>query len=178
MPLLVKPALGRVVASLQHNVVALQPAGEVVPSRRDHGVLALEVLDHNILLRLQNTSASALHAHSPSRRAAEARNGTKLADNPQHVPVKQRNRRREETPHSKAIRAEATIRLARTPSRPGDKPGPAAKRQNRLYVPSFRLRHRPLGEPSWSSRARGAAVLIVHIAVGRMRQPSSRTAAN
>jgi hypothetical protein len=33
------------VAALQHDVVALQAAGEVVPGRRDHGVFALEVLD-------------------------------------------------------------------------------------------------------------------------------------
>lgn len=45
MPLLVQPALGRLVPPLQHHVVALQPAREVVPRRRDERVLALEGLD-------------------------------------------------------------------------------------------------------------------------------------
>ena len=44
MPLLIQPALGRLVTPLQHHVVALQPARQVVPSRRDEGVLALEGL--------------------------------------------------------------------------------------------------------------------------------------
>lgn len=44
LPLFVEPALGLLFA-LQHNVVALQPARQVVPRRGDHGVLALEVLD-------------------------------------------------------------------------------------------------------------------------------------
>lgn len=80
VPLLVEPALGRVVASLQHHVVALQPAGEVIPGRSYHGILTLEVLDHNVLLRLQNTGVLVFHAHSCSHFAAEAPNGTNLAD--------------------------------------------------------------------------------------------------
>jgi hypothetical protein len=45
LPLLVQPAARRVVPALQHHVVALQAAGEVVPGRGDHGVFALQVLD-------------------------------------------------------------------------------------------------------------------------------------
>ena len=45
LPLLVEPAARRVVPPLQHHMVALQAAGEVVPGRSDHGVFALQVLD-------------------------------------------------------------------------------------------------------------------------------------
>ena len=45
LPLLVQPAARRVVPTLQHHMVALQAAGEVVPGRGDHGVFALQVLD-------------------------------------------------------------------------------------------------------------------------------------
>ena len=45
LPLLVQPASGRVVPPLQHHVVALQAASEVVPGRGDHGIFALQVLD-------------------------------------------------------------------------------------------------------------------------------------
>ena len=45
LSLLVQPALGRVVPPLKDDVVALKPAGEVVPCRGDHCVFALEVLD-------------------------------------------------------------------------------------------------------------------------------------
>lgn len=41
LPLLIEPALGRILSALQHNVVALQAARQVVPRRRYHGVLAL-----------------------------------------------------------------------------------------------------------------------------------------
>lgn len=44
LPLLVEPALG-LVFPLQHDMVALEPACEVVPGRGDHRILALEVLD-------------------------------------------------------------------------------------------------------------------------------------
>ncbi|EPE09272.1 hypothetical protein F503_07048 [Ophiostoma piceae UAMH 11346] len=49
LPLLVEPALGHVRPALQHHVVALQTARYVVPRRRDHGNLALQVLDDLVL---------------------------------------------------------------------------------------------------------------------------------
>lgn len=45
LPLLVQPAARRVVPALQHHMVALQAASEVVPGRGDHGVFALQVFD-------------------------------------------------------------------------------------------------------------------------------------
>ena len=56
LPLLVDPAAGRVVAALQHDMVALQTARQIVPRCRDHGVLALEVADHLVGCRLWNVS--------------------------------------------------------------------------------------------------------------------------
>ena len=52
LPLLVQPAFGLVVPSLEDDVVALQPAGDVVPCCCDHGILALEVLDDLVACRL------------------------------------------------------------------------------------------------------------------------------
>lgn len=39
-------------------MVALQPAGEVVPGGRDHGVFALQVADDLLVCSLQNTMVS------------------------------------------------------------------------------------------------------------------------
>ena len=52
MPLLVQPALGRLVPTLQDDVVALQPARKVVPRRGDQRVLALQVADRLLRRRL------------------------------------------------------------------------------------------------------------------------------
>lgn len=48
LPLFVQPALGRIVSALEHDVVALQSAGEVIPGGGDECILPLEVLDHLI----------------------------------------------------------------------------------------------------------------------------------
>lgn len=58
LPLLVQPALG-LVLPLQDDVVALQPAGEIVPRRGDHGVFSLEVLDDMLVGDLETVSAAA-----------------------------------------------------------------------------------------------------------------------
>lgn len=52
LPLLIEPALG-LVFPLQHDMVALQPACEVVPGRGDHRVLPLKVLDDLFVGRLE-----------------------------------------------------------------------------------------------------------------------------
>lgn len=53
LPLLVQPAARDFVSPLEHHVVALQAVGKVVPRRRDHGVLALQVLDDLFTGRLR-----------------------------------------------------------------------------------------------------------------------------
>lgn len=45
LPLLVEPALWRVVPPLQHDVIALETAREVVPGCGHEGILPLEILD-------------------------------------------------------------------------------------------------------------------------------------
>ena len=52
MPLLIQPALRRLIPPLQNHVVALQPARKVIPRRRDQRVLALEVPDRLVRRRL------------------------------------------------------------------------------------------------------------------------------
>lgn len=52
LPLLVEPALG-LIFPLQHDMVALEPACEVVPGRGDHRILALEVLDDLLVSSLK-----------------------------------------------------------------------------------------------------------------------------
>ncbi len=57
LPLLVQPALGHVMPSLEHNVVALKPAREVIPRRSDHSILALQVPDDLVVGGLGCVSA-------------------------------------------------------------------------------------------------------------------------
>ena len=58
LSLLVEPALRGVTTSLQDDMVALQATGQVVPCCGNHGVLPLEVLDDDLLLRLENCGVS------------------------------------------------------------------------------------------------------------------------
>lgn len=48
LPLLIQPALRRIVSALKHDMVTLQTAGEVVPRCGNKCILALQVLDHLI----------------------------------------------------------------------------------------------------------------------------------
>ena len=61
LPLFVQPTLGHIMPSLEHNVVALQPAREVIPRRSDHSILALQVPDDLVVggLGQQGDSVSA-----------------------------------------------------------------------------------------------------------------------
>lgn len=64
LPLLVQPAFG-LIFSLQDDVVALQPTRKVVPSRGNHGVLSLEILDDLFVGGLQEKGpVSASRAHT------------------------------------------------------------------------------------------------------------------
>lgn len=52
LPLLIQPTLGNIMSPLQHDVVTLQSVVEVIPRRSDHRILALEILDDLVGLRL------------------------------------------------------------------------------------------------------------------------------
>ena len=55
LPLFVQPALGHIMSSLEHDVVALKPAREVIPRRSDHSILALQVPDDLVVGGLGHT---------------------------------------------------------------------------------------------------------------------------
>jgi hypothetical protein len=50
--LLAQPTLWHVLSTLKYKVIALQPAREIVPRRRYHGVFAREVLYQGFVRRL------------------------------------------------------------------------------------------------------------------------------
>ena len=49
--------------SLQHDVIALQTAGEVVPRGGDHGILALQVFDDLVCGSLEKGGKVSFHAN-------------------------------------------------------------------------------------------------------------------
>lgn len=75
LPLLVEPTLGLIFA-LQYDMIALQPARQVVPRRRDHGVLALEILDDLLMCGLMCSFGQCPGTSEQGRHMKEKRRDT------------------------------------------------------------------------------------------------------